>query len=193
MLTRPNSSNRDIWIITGLLALAGVITTVVVIRNRNARAGFSGYTTDEAFQKWINSSNPAWLRNGVWGKITHDKLHSLHPQFRSKIMSFFERIENQTGYTPIITSGLRDSVKQAELYRQNPSNAKPGYSLHEYGFAVDINLLDSKTGKVVIDKNSSKSKWDNSGVLKIAKGMGLLWGGTFAGYYDPVHFYVEPK
>jgi hypothetical protein len=86
-------------------------------------------------------------------------------------------------------------LKQAQLHAENPQNAKAGYSAHNYGFAVDVNVIDPKTNKVILKKSSSTADWEKSGVVKVAREMGLKWGGggAFGSYHDPVHFYIEPK
>ena len=120
-------------------------------------------------------------------KETVQKVQDLHPKFRHKIASFFTKIERKTGLVPKATSGYRTFEHQARLHAENPSNAKAGYSNHNYGTAVDINLY--KDGKQYLKKASSKSNWESSGVVSIAKKMGIKWGGDFRNYHDPIHFY----
>ncbi len=185
----PQTANNNTIAIIGGLFLVTAAVIILLPKKKFANKKM----TDAEFEKWLLSARMGWLENAVWGVKTQTEIKNLHPEYRNKIKTFFDRIEKETPYIPIITSGYRDSKKQAALYAENPSNAKPGYSLHEYGFAVDINLLDKRTGKVTIHKQSSAATWKDSGVLKIADNMGLKWGGVFQGYYDPVHFYIEPK
>jgi peptidoglycan L-alanyl-D-glutamate endopeptidase CwlK len=165
--------NFKIFLVGGsLLAVVGVF---LLLKPRRRQL-----LTPEKLMK----RNSRWVQN----EATRREVLRLHPSMRDRIADFFDEIEFRTGYVPIVTSGYRDHAKQVQLYNQNLKNAKPGYSLHEYGFAVDINL--TKDGKVVVHKQSPKSQWQQ--VVDIAAKRGLKWGGVFAGYYDPVHFYNEP-
>lgn len=113
----------------------------------------------------------------------------LHPNARKKFAELITRIESK-GYKVVITSGYRDFDKQAQLYKENPKNAKAGYSNHNYGYAIDINIIDPKTGNTVLRKDTSKSIWMQSGIVDLAKAMGFEWGGDFKTYHDPIHFYI---
>ena len=112
-------------------------------------------------------------------------IDTLHPVARIKFARFIERVESETGWVVIISSAYRDYAKQAALDAKNEANADVGNSYHNYGLALDINL---KKGKVQLMKVSAKSDWLNTGVVSIAKEMGLRWGGDYKNYYDPIHF-----
>ncbi len=118
-----------------------------------------------------------------------DFVLDLHPNARKKFAEFINKVE-KLGYTVVITSGYRTFEKQKQLHNENPSNAKAGYSNHNYGYAIDINVVDNKTGKT-LKKASSDAEWKNSGIIKLAKDMGISWGGDFKNYHDPIHFYIE--
>lgn len=104
--------------------------------------------------------------------------------------ALIEEIHNTTPYVVYITSGYRSTKKQKVLYEQNPKNAKPGTSPHEFKRAMDINLI-GPTGW--IRKIDSKETWLKTGVPNIAKKMGFRWGGNFKTYHDPVHFDLPNK
>lgn len=107
----------------------------------------------------------------------------------------------------IITSGLRSMEEQARLYGQgrksyiykgkqygNPSKpivtqAKPGQSIHNYGYAVDFALM-LDNGAVVWDMNRDAngikgSDWRE--VAALAKQMGFYWGGDWRKFPDFPH------
>ena len=174
------------YLIGGGLALA--VIGVVLYMNRAkvkqiAKEELGGF-------KWFDESLK-WYRNSK----TKDIVDKLHPQYRDKVKEFFSRVEKELGLQMYATSGLRTFEEQARLYKENPQNAKVGFSDHNYGFAVDVNVIDPKTGKVILKKANSSADWEKSGVVKIAKDMGLKWGGggAFGNYHDPVHFYIDPK
>jgi len=101
--------------------------------------------------------------------------------------SFIKDIE-RLGYTVIITSGKRTNAEQAALKKQDARNASAGSSAHNYGTALDFVL--QKNGKI-INKSSPAALWNSTGVPTLANKYGLGWGGKFANYYDPVHFYIK--
>ncbi len=138
-------------------------------------------------QGWFDSSLQWWRDSKTKGII--DKLH---PQFKDKAAEFFARVEKEKGLKMIATSGLRTFAEQAALKAQNSKNAAVGLSDHNYGFALDLNVLD-KNGKPILLKATPKAEWEKSGIPQIAKSMGMEWGGDYAGYYDPVHFALAPK
>ena len=176
--------NKYLPYILGGVALVGV-ALIFVYRNKLksvAKSTFGG-------QKWFDDT-VKWYRNAE----TKQKVETLHPKFKPLVKEFFSRIEKQLGLQMFATSGYRDFKKQAQLYAENNKNAKPGYSSHNYGFAVDVNVIDPKTGKIILNKVSSDDAWNKSGIIKIANEMGLKWGGgkNFGEYHDPIHFYTDP-
>ena len=104
---------------------------------------------------------------------------------QEKFEAFIEEIHNTTPYIVYITSGYRSTAKQKVLHEQNPKNARPGTSPHEFKRAMDINLI-GPTGW--IRKSDSKEIWMKTGIPDIAKKRGFRWGGNFKTYHDPVHF-----
>ena len=182
---QKNWASKNVhWLIIG----GGIIATGIVVyiyRNKVkslAKDTFGGY-------KWFDESL-AWYRNGK----TKEIVEKLHPKFKDKVKDFFSRVEKELGLQMYATSGLRTFQEQEELKKENPSNAAPGLSGHNYGFSVDVNVMD-KNGNIILKKASSSADWEKSGVVKIAKEMGLKWGGggAFGSYHDPVHFYIDPN
>lgn len=161
----------------GVGVTVAVITAIIFRKQIGAglKRIFKGY-------KWFETSLN-WYRNST----NKSKVEDLHPEFRDDIKEFFSWIEKNTDWDIIVTSGRRTFEHQAQLHKENPSNAEAGKSNHNYGFAVDINLRNRKTG-AELKKASSKSSWLASGIPQQAKKMGMLWGGDFSGYHDPIHF-----
>lgn len=125
---------------------------------------------------------------------TERMIEALHPKFRNTARAFINRAKRNLGLNVFMTSGYRSFEKQQQLYNENHQNAKPGYSSHNYGFAIDVNVKD-KSGKIILAKNTPDEKWQKSGILDLAKSMGLKWGGggTFGSYNDRVHFFITPN
>jgi hypothetical protein len=87
---------------------------------------------------------------------------------------------NQAGINVTFSSAFRSTLRQQNL-QSNPNAITParaGHSLHEAGFAVDINW-------------SSLNCTQRNIVLQNAINAGLSWGGRFSSP-DPVHFYRDP-
>ena len=105
---------------------------------------------------------------------------------------FIADIEKETSWKVEIISGLRSKEAQIQLKRDNPRNAAVNKSRHVLGRAVDLILYKREGFRTIqLRKASSKSSWLASRVPEIAKRYGLLWGGTYKNYHDPVHFEVN--
>ena len=105
---------------------------------------------------------------------------------------FITDIEKETDWKVEVISGLRTKEAQIQLKRDNPRNASVNKSRHVLGRAVDLNLY-KRVGfqLVILKKANSNVSWLATGVPEIAKKYGLLWGGTYKNYHDPVHFEVN--
>lgn len=70
------------------------------------------------------------------GKVNVNQLHPLVlERFRGMVQEYGE----MTGKSVVVTDGKRSREEQELLYRRNPQKAaKPGTSLHETGFAIDV-------------------------------------------------------
>ncbi|MHB9124606.1 MAG: M15 family metallopeptidase [Armatimonadota bacterium] len=108
----------------------------------------------------------------------------LDPVFAQKI-GLFERKLAEHGIKVIFTWGHRSIEEQNRLYqigRTKPgkvvTNAKGGYSWHNYGLAADYAFVIS--GKVTWD-----GPWDTFG--RVARQCGLEWGGAWTGFKDRPH------
>ncbi len=109
----------------------------------------------------------------------------LHPVAKPIFTNFLNDVIAM-GYAVIISSGYRDTAKQVQLKKENSKNATAGFSTHEYGLALDINLV--KDGKI-LNKLSPLADWKKTGVVDLAKNKyKMRWGGDFTGYLDPIHF-----
>lgn len=147
-------------------------------------------------KKWIIWVIVAFLIWHAWKayqarplEARHEQyLKDAHPKARGIFRRFIREIENKTGFKVQITSLYRTPEHQARLYAEDNRNARPYYSMHNYGLAIDMIL--SKDG-TEIRKATPREAWERTGVPAIANKYGLIWGADFAGYYDPVHFDVS--
>lgn len=167
-----------------ILILVGVLVASIIVGNI-------------LFNNNLDGSSKNWFDvDSKWYKDEHTRaiVQKLHPKFRNKVAEFFTKMEKELGLSAYATSGYRTIAEQQVLHNQNPANAKPGYSSHNFGFAIDLNVKN-KDGKIILKKASSDKEWNDSKVVELAKDLGLSWGGggAFGSYHDPVHFYIKPK
>ena len=113
-------------------------------------------------------------------------INSLNDAAKSIFTNFIADIVG-LGYTNVvITSGYRSISKQQVLYNIDDKNAKPGFSQHNFGLAIDINCDKAKLHPLYLRKNSSDEDWKE--IVDLSKKYNLFWGGGLAGYHDRVHF-----
>lgn len=69
----------------------------------------------------------------------------INPALKERLSLMAAEYKEKTGKKMILTSGYRDSAKQAELFARigRPNAAPPGKSLHEKGLAIDMNSADA--------------------------------------------------
>ncbi len=134
------------------------------------------------------------------------KIEDLHESVRSKAEAFLREC-GERGIAILITCTLRSMEEQAALYAQGReevtkvnelrrlagmpplgpenrivTNARPGYSLHNFGLAFDVVPLDG--GKPIW--NSSHPVWQRIG--NNGKGVGLEWAGEWKRFREYPHF-----
>lgn len=116
----------------------------------------------------------------------------VNEDYSIKFTHFVEAIEKETDWKVEIISGLRTKEEQIQLKRDNPRNAAVNKSRHVLGRAVDLNLYKRNGFRFIrLKKSNSKGSWIATGIPEIAKRYGLLWGGTYRNYHDPVHFEIN--
>lgn len=97
------------------------------------------------------------------------------------------------GYEYKAISGNRTWEEQAKLYAQGRSspgkivtNAKPGYSNHNFGVAVDMGVF--KNGKYLDENSPNESEEFHRKAAEIAKKYNISWGGDWSSFKDYPHF-----
>jgi len=96
----------------------------------------------------------------------------------------------------LVVSGLRTAAEQAALYAQGRTKpgpivtkAKAGFSMHNYGLAVDVvPYLSGPTGKLNWTVNTPQFQ----AMVAALKAQGLVWGGDWKSFPDYPHFQM-PK
>jgi peptidoglycan L-alanyl-D-glutamate endopeptidase CwlK len=128
---------------------------------------------------------------------TIERIQLLHPKLRKEAEDIYKEItEALTGSAMCRFSyTLRTFYEQNELYSygrtkqgNKVTNAKGGYSYHNYGLALDIVLIDNNIAEWDIKKDYDKdsiSDWME--VVHIFKSFGWEWGGDWK-FTDNPHF-----
>ncbi|MES2941883.1 MAG: M15 family metallopeptidase [Pseudomonadota bacterium] len=141
--------------------------------------------------------------------INSRSLDNLLPVVREKAKRFLDACSRdewlvRNGITVLVISTERDHESQAVLYAQGRSkpgkivtNAKPGYSWHNWRCALDV--LPLRHGKEVWgtrgpgknedatdDYSNDLEVWQRIG--EIGEGVGLEWGGHWQSFKDYPHF-----
>lgn len=117
---------------------------------------------------------------------------NLHPELVAKVKKLLESCEKH-GLHVGVQKGFRSFREQAELYAKGRTTsgkivtrAKPGFSWHNYGFAVDVVFK-----KGVKWSWSEEHDWDKLGQL--GKAVGLEWGGDWRTLKDRPHFELKTR
>lgn len=119
------------------------------------------------------------------------KLSNIHPVMANKARELIQKAHAE-GIFIIITQGLRTIAEQNALYEQGRTkpgkvvtNARGGYSYHNYGLAFDYCVCDIVGEKLIPNWNVDK-RWIRVGT--IGKSLGLEWGGDWEEFKDFPHF-----
>lgn len=131
---------------------------------------------------------------------TKAKIEIAHPKLRDELEEIIEKINKEvlTGNAKVrITHTLRTFEEQAELYAQGRTkpgkrvtNAKPGFSFHNYGLAADVVLIvNGVTASWDTKKDFDRdNQADWMEVVKVFKEYGWVWGGDWRSFKDMPHF-----
>jgi len=124
--------------------------------------------------------------------ISESRLGEIHQLLASKIRTMAEML-SQESITIRVTQGLRSWNQQQDLYSQGRdadgniigktvTNAKPGYSWHNFGLAVDVAPFDNG----IPDWNENHPDWQR--IVQIGTSLGLTAGAGFRTFPDYPHF-----
>lgn len=109
------------------------------------------------------------------------------PYARALVQKAYER-----GIEIKVISGTRSYAEQNELYEQGRTksgpivtNARGGYSNHNFGIAFDIGLFDG--ARYIPESPLYKV------VGSIGTSLGLEWGGNWTSIVDEPHFQLRPS
>lgn len=138
-------------------------------------------------------------------QVTLDRIKLMHPKVREEVEHLYRAqiVPALTGtMTCRFVQTLRTYQEQADIYAQGRTKlydahgnklgivtkAKPGYSLHNYGLAIDIALINGPTvswDNVHDFDKDGKADWME--IINIFKTAGWEWGGEFKSIKDVPH------
>jgi len=127
------------------------------------------------------------------GDVTTDqKLNTLHPVVRDEMKEFILKSKYRFDIPLRVTGAYRTYAEQDELYakgRTKPgskvTNAKGGFSNHNFGLAIDVVPLETNNqGRLFMNWNTTNYPL----IGRIGQGLGLEWGGTWKKIVDKPHF-----
>jgi peptidoglycan L-alanyl-D-glutamate endopeptidase CwlK len=118
--------------------------------------------------------------------INSRKIEDLHPTVKAMCQAFLDECD-KAGIDVLITSTYRDKESQAALYAQGRTapgkkvtNAKPGYSFHNWRVAFDF-----------VPIIHGKAQWSNDKLFiqcgEIAEKVGLEWAGRWRNFRELAH------
>ena len=114
----------------------------------------------------------------------------LLPEVRPIARTLVQRAA-QNGIQIKVISGLRSYAEQDELYAQGRTkpgnkvtNARAGYSNHNFGIAFDVGVFEGT--KYLVESAKYKA------VGAIGMDLGLEWGGNWKTIIDQPHFQLRP-
>lgn len=130
-------------------------------------------------------------------KINSRDINELNPKVADMCRKFLDKCSKdeyliKKGVGVIITSTFRNAESQNDLYAQGRTkpggkvtNAKAGYSMHNFRCAFDFAPTLKVGDKAVIP-------WNDSALFtyigQIGKSVGLEWGGDWKSFKDMPHF-----
>ncbi len=108
-------------------------------------------------------------------------LPAVQPRFRAFYKAANDAMASHGLYVKFI-SGLRSYAEQSALYAQGRTkpgakvtNARAGYSNHNFGTAIDLAVFEKVKGKEVYHQSHAAYAW----LGPIGEASGLKWGGRW--------------
>jgi peptidoglycan L-alanyl-D-glutamate endopeptidase CwlK len=128
----------------------------------------------------------------TYDERTERNISTLHPAVQPRAREFMRLasdLASKHGVVVRIISGLRSYAEQDALYAKGRTapgpkvtNARAGFSNHNFGTAWDIGLF---RGKAYLTNSPIYTE-----IGQAARSLGLTWGGDFKSFKDTPHYEV---
>ena len=162
-------------------AKAGTVATAYTF-GEEGRTTLGVDKNGNASKKWESYSS---LSTG--DAATDKRISTLHSSVQNEMKEFILKAEDRFGIKLRVTDGFRSVAEQDDLYakgRTEPgskvTNARSGYSNHNFGLAVDV--VPMVNGKPDFESNQYPL------IGRIGESVGLEWGGNWKTIVDQPHF-----
>jgi peptidoglycan L-alanyl-D-glutamate endopeptidase CwlK len=127
--------------------------------------------------------------------VSESRLAEVHPELARRVRLLVNKCVPY-GIWLRVSQGLRTWQQQGLLYAQGRTepgkivtNARAGYSMHQFGLAVDIVPADANFPTFVPDWDSMDSRWQQ--VLELAETCQLREGAQWRTFPDRPHLYPK--
>jgi len=146
--------------------------------------------------------------NPIDKKSVERILSGFHPQFDNHAIGWYNEVRGLLTGKAIMraTSVLRTEEQQDALYAKGRTmpgrivtKVKGGYSVHNYGLAIDFCLLVDKDSNGTFEAASWDTDYDFDGdgkadwveIVSAAKRYGFEWGGDWKRFVDNPHIQLQ--
>lgn len=126
-------------------------------------------------------------------------LATLHPTVIAAFKSFIleaQEVARQKGLEYKIICGTRSWEEQERIYAQGRTapgkivtKAPPGYSMHNFGLAVDCGVF--RNGSYLDESDPEAAEEMHKAASLVAAKYGIRWGGNFKSIVDVPHFELD--
>ncbi len=155
--------------------------------------GIRGKLQMAAEEKWEGEQATVRELYGLLDERSERNLETILPRAQNFLRHWLARAipkAAEMGYTLKVICGTRSYAEQDALYdkgRTKPgsrvTNARGGYSNHNFGIAIDIGLFDAKTGAYM----TKDAAYDKLAEL-VPPPACIEWGGSWRSFHDAPHY-----
>lgn len=113
-------------------------------------------------------------------------IDALHPLFKPKVVKLFDELGKALGknYRIQVNNTIRDPEQAQKLAKANPKYSAGLQSPHIFGMAIDISIVEIKSGRAVTSEQAIQNILESA-----AKKVNAYWGGWFKNMpREPWHF-----
>lgn len=158
--------------------------------------GIRGRKTNKALERWLLDADLYKRSYGTLDSRSEKNIETLLPICQKLVRQWFlNKVRywaNDNEVVVKIICGTRTWKEQDDLYAQGRTkkgskvtNAKAGYSFHNYGIAFDIGIF-SKDGKYFTDNELYDKLHEDCGCPDC-----FYWGGNFKSLHDAPHYQYD--
>ena len=169
-----------------LLRLAGYYTGKI--------DGIRGKLQASAEQKWESEAAAAKEQYGEFDARTEANIATLLPSAQASARQWLKKAQaflDSSGLTIRIIQGTRSYSEQDALYNKRPrvTNARGGYSMHNFGIAFDVGIF--RDGKYLDDVSKTADAQYCAVHAACGNPAGMQWGGDWKSIVDYPHYQLS--